>query len=360
MVFDRCRPASRGPGRGSVIRESGRLEAGASTVLRSQAPSARAILTIVPEGQTVAKGDVLVELDDLQLSEEKGLADARGFEARAQVEATETALPAREKESAMAVEIAEQVLAQAQSEVRLAQERLAMASECRMETEQRLANDPNKRSLQEARLAESQAQMRSQVAEAELRKLSGFVHEQRRAELRLAVAQRKLDLERARNQQAEVTQRAKAEIAIAKVRLAYEQNRASRLEAQIMASKIYAPHAGIVRYERATSGRGPGSISIGPGTQVCCHEPLVRVESMDHPKLTVRTTVDVARRVEPGRTATICFDALPQRTFQGHVTDVRMLPGPATGSAGGLITVQIDNPTDALRLGMSARVEIEP
>jgi len=364
---------------GGVIRESGRLEPCESTVVRSQAASARAILTVVPQGQMVTKGDLLVELDDLELREEKGLADVRVFEAQSQVEAAEMILPAREKESAMAVEIAQQalaiaeraaqmfetveyprLLARAESELRLAQERLAMASERRMQVEQRLANDQDKGPLQEAGLLVSEAQTRLQMAETELRTLGAFVHEQRQAELRLTIAQRRLDLERARNQRAEVTHRAKAEMAIAKVHLAHEQERALFLEEQIAACRIYAPRAGIVRYAESISERGPGRASVGPGTVIHCHEPLVHVASIEYPKLTVRTTIEMARRIERGRAATIRVDALPQQTFRGHVTDVRIPPSSAPGAVAGLITVQIDDPADALRPGMSARVEIEP
>jgi len=198
------------------------------------------------------------------------------------------------------------------------------------------------------------------MAETELRTLGAFVHEQRQAELRLTIAQRRLDLERARNQRAEVTHRAKAEMAIAKVHLAHEQERALFLEEQIAACRIYAPRAGIVRYAESISERGPGRASVGPGTVIHCHEPLVHVASIEYPKLTVRTTIEMARRIERGRAATIRVDALPQQTFRGHVTDVRIPPSSAPGAVAGLITVQIDDPADALRPGMSARVEIEP
>lgn len=351
-----------------VIRETATLQPGESTVLHSEVACPKAVLMVALEGTTVAKGDLLVELDDLSFRQEEPVLALRFRESQARVQAAQMALEARERESSMAVEIAEQALKlardaqeryleaefpdlrrRAEAEMARARARLAM-----VQSRQANASTPEaKAALQEARMVVAEAESR-------LHLLMDYVRPQRQAEMQLAIAQRTLDLERAKNQRAEVIHRTRAELAIAKERLIQEGDRATFLEQQMAACKIHAPHGGIVRYEWIGPRRGSFRESLRVGTSIHSRQAIVRVENMDHPTLTVRTTADAATRVKSGQEATVRFHAMPQQTFRGHVTEVRILPATSMGSPEGRISVQVDNATEVLKPGMSAIVAIEP
>jgi multidrug efflux pump subunit AcrA (membrane-fusion protein) len=372
-----------------TIRETAPLQPGESTVLRSQVASPTALLSVVPQGRTVQEGDLLVELDDHRFKEQRRRAELRIAETEAQVEAAKSALVARQKELAMAEELAKLALSmaeraeqtfltaeyapllkRAQNQVALTKQLNTLASERLVrarDRRERLARDPSQSAFQEAEMALVEAQTESlraemelQAAESQVQSLTEFVRERRQAELQLAVAQRRLDLERAENQHAEGVEQTEAELRIAKIRLGLEQARSAVLEAQIMACQIHAPYSGIVHYEWRPLEGDRVSDRLGPGTMIHSREPIVRIESMEHPKLILRTAADLVERVSSGQEATIRFHALSQQTFRGHVREVRVVPSPSGGSPWGQIVVQVDNPTEALKPGMTSVVEIEP
>ncbi len=351
-----------------IIRETGILQPGESTILRSEVASPKAVLMVVPEGITVAKGDLLVELDDLSFREENPVLALRFRESQTQVEAAEMALAAREQESAMAVEIAEQALKLASDarkrylEVEFPDlQRRAEAERVRAQTklvmvQLRQANASDA----EAKAALQEAKMAVDEAESKLNLLADYVRPQRQAEMELAIAQRKLDLERAKNQRAEMLHHTRAELATAKERLMQEGDRAHFLEKQMAACKIHAPQDGIVRYEWTGPRRGSFRDPLQVGTLIASRQAIVSVETMEHPELLVWTPPGVANQVKSGQQATIRFNAMTQQTFRGHVTEVRVQPSGPGRAPQGLIRVQVDNPNEALRPGMSAIVEIEP
>ncbi len=202
--------------------------------------------------------------------------------------------------------------------------------------------------------------MRLEAAQNRVRLLGEHMHPQRKGELELAVLQARLNLEHSQHQRDEETHHRQTELTIAKMRLERESARMERLERQIAACQVRAPHAGIVRYQWQPLERDSMHGRLGPGTLIHSRQPIVRVENMAHPKLTVRTSAAVAEKVTSGQEATIRFHAMPQQTFSGHVTEVRFLPSAPGGTPQGQISVKVDNPTEALKPGMSAVVAIAP
>ncbi len=351
-----------------IIRETATLQPGDSTILRSDVACPEAVLMVVHEGSRVLKGDLLVELDDLSFRQEDPVLALRDLESMAQFEAAKAAVAARERESAMAVDIAKQALKlahdarkrylevefpdlqrRAEAERVRAQTRLVM-----VQSRQADASGP------EAKAALQEAKMAVDEAESRLGFLTDYVRPQRQAELELTIARRTLDLERAKSQREEMIQRTKAELEIAETRLRQVSDRASFVRKQMAACKIHAPHDGIVRYEWTGPRRGSFRDHLQVGTVIASRQAIVRVETMEHPELLLWTTPAVANQVKSGQQATIRFHAMTQQTFRGHVTEVRVQPSGPGRAPQGLIRVQVDNPNEALRPGMSAVVEIEP
>ncbi len=102
--------------------------------------------------------------------------------------------------------------------------------------------------VQEAQLALQEASLQSQAAENSLSMLKSFVHDNKVAELELAVAQREYDLARAQDALTAAKSRGGATLSLAEMQYHREQDRLAKLDDQIVKAKIYAPRDGIVAY----------------------------------------------------------------------------------------------------------------
>jgi len=365
------------PGDGP-LRARATLQSAQSQVLRSKVNQPATVLFVVPEGTIVKKGNLLVELDASDLTEQKLEQGLRMIGARAQLEAAEEALHGAGAERAETVQIAEQALAlaemalkgflegqypldlaQAENGVVLAKERLGVAA-ARASYLEKVENPGPEQELElkEARLALLESELQLRAAQSRIRFLKDVLHDRRKAELQLGISQRKLDLVRARNEFSRAARQSKAAMDVAREKYEMERTRTERLKGQVRACKVYASQAGTVLYPREGWGRGGDAEVIRPGGIVRNRQPLVKVVDAEHFKLYVPVSPNLARRVKTGGKVSVRVDALPSRTFEGRVAEVGPLPHPR-GSARNLITVRLDDPSGDLKVGMTAMLEFE-
>ncbi len=360
-----------GAGQNGVIRATATLQAGESTLLRCEvAPEAR-LLMVVPQGK-VGKGDLLVEFDDRAFVEQRRDQEIRIFEVESQLEAARMALTAEEREADLAIGMAEQRLHLAEEAVAaylageypdhlasaendVVQAQLSLASVESRYAQEDSSVEPGSREDLEIR----RARMRLEEARKRLRMRREYILPRRKGELELGVTQARIELEQARQRQAQAMHRRRTEMKLAQMRLERETARMEYFEAQLAACRVHAPYDGTVRHEWRPLTRDPLGERFAPGVLVYTRQPLVRVESMEHPKLFLCVAAERAEQVSSGQEATIRFHAFSQETFEGHVTEVRLMPSAGGGAPEGVIVVVVDDPSERLQAGMSAVVEIE-
>jgi len=278
------------------------LPSGEAVEICSQVEQPTAILYVVPSGETVKEGDLLVELDASALIDKRiqQVVQVRKAEGE-MIQTRET--QARDSHAAQGqIVVAEKALRLAQAQRKAYTEgeyprQLALA-----ESAAKIANDKHtmtqdrkdrlvaafkarqedqavRDSLQEAQIAEQEASMQLYAATSSLSILKSFVHDAKVAELELIVAQKEFDLARAKDALSRANTTGRAAMAWTEMSFHRESDRLAKLDDQIVKSKIYAPRDGIVAYPSDTD-----EPPIKAGTIVRNRQVLIRLLPSTQPK----------------------------------------------------------------------------
>jgi hypothetical protein len=260
----------------------------------SQVQQPMTILFVAPQGRTVKKGDLLVEMDSSAFVDKR---IQQVFQVR-KAEA-ETARAARSRRSVQEagpgpIDLAQRALRLAQGQLKaytegeyphqlaLAEGTAALADQRRRMLEYRrarlrAATEPQKDdaagdALQEAEMALREAQMQSYLATSSLAMLKGIGHDNKVAELELAVAQREFELARAKTAIADANMQADIVFSLAEMSRTMEADRRARLDDQIIKCRIYAPQDGTIDQPRDAD-----EAAVKPGAIVRERQVLLRL-----------------------------------------------------------------------------------
>jgi HlyD family secretion protein len=239
----------------------------------SQVGQPMTILFVAPSGKAVRKGDLLVELDASPLVDRRIQQIFDTHKAESELILATDALEMEKRADTGQIELAEKALrlaqgqlkaftegeyptqlAEAQAEAALAEQRSLMARDRyeRLRHPGQQGNQDEQAAaelqLQEAYLALMEARLQGSAAANRLALLQKSVHDNKIAELELAVAQREYDLARAKDALSSATLRGKQAVALAEMSNQTESARLARLDDQIRKSRIYAPRDGTVVY----------------------------------------------------------------------------------------------------------------
>ncbi len=198
-------------------------------------------------------------------------------------------------------------------------------------------------SQQQANLAAQRAQLESNKAQEAAAKVA-FERIQRLYEQNLAA---KGDLDTARGQyEVAVANTQQAQAAIGSIAAQLNQSRTN-----VEYTKIYSPVDGVVVTR-----------SIDPGATVVAsfQAPVLFVIAQDLRHMRVLADVDEADvgKLEEGMKADCVVDAFPGEIFHGVVNQVRFSPNTVQGVVTYSAVVEVDNPDEKLRPGMTATVTI--
>lgn len=231
----------------------------------SQVGQPMTILFVAPSGKAVKKGDLLVELDASALADKRIQQTLDAQKADSEMILAKDALEMDQLAATGQIDLVEKALrlaqaqlkaftdgeypiqlAEAQAEVSLAKGKLVLASD-RFKHLQ--AESPQvTMELREADLAVVEASAQSSSAESRLALLQKSVHDNKVAELELAVAQKEYDLARAKDALSSATLRDKQALSLAEMTCKTEAQRLALVDDQIRKSRIYAPRDGTVVY----------------------------------------------------------------------------------------------------------------
>jgi multidrug efflux pump subunit AcrA (membrane-fusion protein) len=303
------------------------------------------IVTVVPEGTLVKKGDLLIELESSWLEEraerQKVIvinSQSRLDQALADLETAELTLTEYlEGTFVQQYKTTENELSAAKEQVRTQEDNLSFYQRL-------LERGYVTQSKVDADLIELDKAMRAmEIAELKLSGLEKFTKEKMVAQYKAAIST------------------VKSRVIAEQQTLQIDSNRLTHLERQLANCRIYAPTDGQVVYFMPRWGGDENLIREGMRVidkQILLHLP-------DPAQMQVKGLINEAnvRFVKPGQRASVRLEAFLDETFEGEVTLVNTMPEPSgwggqTMSREYLTTVKILNPPEGTKTGLTAEVRI--
>jgi HlyD family secretion protein len=331
--------------------ERGEIESSSNVELRcgvqqGRGSSGTAIIQIVPEGIYANKGDFLVKLDDSALRADLVQQQIACNSSRAAV-----------TEAKAAVESARLALQEYESGT-FRQEEQAL------ESDEFVAKENLRRAEEYLRHSERLA-TRGYVTEVQL-EADRFSVEKSRKEL--DSAKTKLEVLHRLTKQRTLN-KLRADVEIAEALLSSRENshgldneKLKDMQTQIENCVIKAPTSGQVVYGKAQATES-GEPAIAEGKFVRERQVIIRLPDPKRMKVMARINESRIDRVKIGMKTKVKVDAFPSLEMEGTVREVSEYPLPSTYSYSTIkeyaAEIEIHDPPEGLRVGMTARVAIE-
>ena len=265
----------RGPLTINVL-ESGTIKAREQVIIKNEVEGRTSIISLIPEGTRVKKGDLLVELDSSSLLDSKIDQEIRVQNAEASfINATEHLAVAKNQaksdidKAELTLEFAGQDLTkyiegeypnqlkEAQAKITLAQEELTRVQET-LTWSKTLYEEKyiSQTELQADELAEKKKILDLELARNNIDLLKNFTYERNIAQLQSDVSQAEMALERTRRKATADVVQAEAELKAREAEYKRQKDKLAKIEEQIEKTSIFAPADGLVIY--ATSAKSGG------------------------------------------------------------------------------------------------------
>jgi HlyD family secretion protein len=366
------------------LTESGSIKPREQLVIKSQVEGRVSILYIVPEGQRVKEGDLLVELDsstqkDNLVNQEITVQNASASHVQAQenLEVVKNQAKADVDKAELDLLFAKEdlikyiegeypkTLNELESRVTLADEELQRAQDkLKWSTtlfEEKYLSETEFRS---DTLTCRRYELELKTAQNNLALSQNYTYKRQVAQLESDVSQRSMALERIqRSSRANVVQ-AEAQLLARELELNRQRTRLNKIEEQIKKSLIYAPADGLVIY--ATSSRGPWRSNAQPleeGQEVFERQELIYLPTADTFDAEIKVHETNLKKIFIGLPVRIRIDALPGQVFLGKITRIAPLPDAQSMFMNPDLkiyntTVSIDGGDDVLKSGMNCEAEI--
>ena len=366
------------------VLESGSISAREQRVIKSEVEGEKQITWLVPEGDYVKEGDLLVQLDSGNfeyqlLSQQIDVqgAEADFIEARENLEIqklnAESTVSAAELRLQFAGEdLTKYIEGDFPLDLKSAEAQLILAIAELASAEQDLGgrrrlfdnNFVTVRELEAAQRLYQKAQLDRELAESNIELLKGFTYGRRLAQLESDKEEAERALERALLETASWLVQGRGNVKSRTSQLAHQQKKLRKIEDQIAKCEIYAPTDGMVVYATSGQGRKMGRDEpLREGQRVHEREELIYLPTAKAVMARVTVHESNLAKVRPGLGARITVDALPGREFTGRVATIAQLPDAMSMYLNPDLKVYdteiyIDGDGEGLRSGMSCRARI--
>lgn len=367
-----------------TVTEKGELEAIDAVGVINELEGVGKLVSIVPEGTFVKKGEVVAQLDADEITKLLNKQRVELQKAESLVKASESELTQakiKEKsEIAKAVktlrlaEIAQKKYTDAEGEYTKELKKLQGALELarRELVEARDELDFTRKQVRRGfgdlgavrsrELGVQEKEFKVQSAESELRVLEKFTRDEQETKLGFEATDAAAELDRTKETQKSLVQKAEDTLANAKSTRDIEQQTVARLQKQIDQCTIKAPADGMVIY---SSRRWYGEAGqIRPGATLQYQQPIFSLPDFSKMRVTTKIHESQVKKLAAGQPANLRLEAMPNRPLSGTVNKVGTV-GQNDGYWGSKIKayetfINLDHvPTDAgLKPGMSAEVRI--
>lgn len=330
-----------------TVTEKGALESAKNDDVYCQVEGQTTIISIIPEGTRVTKGQLVAELDSAALRDSLNNqkittqgAEAAYQQSKLTREVAEIAVKEYEEG------IYTQEKATINGEIKLAESDLARAED-RVAWNTRMFEKGYVSKAQKIseELGYQKAQFALEQAQSKLRVLEEYTKAKTIKEL-------KSDVEKARSDELAKEQT-----------LQIEREKEAKYEKQIANCKLYAPGDGLVVYAN-DPGRsfGNNAPQIEEGATVRERQKIFSLPDIGNMQVNVKVHESQLDKVEPGMKARIRVEAFADAELDGSVVDKAPLPDPTSFFSSDIKVytthIKIDNPLPGLRPGMNAEVVI--
>ena len=365
----------------SVV-EGGALAAVSEVSIRSEVEGTARIISIVPEGTYVQKGDLLVELDSAQAQDqvnqqqinyEKAVFAVE--QAKAQLEIMKSATNSDFLAVDLKLKFAKIDLEKYERGQRLvdfveASNKLVTAAAQYTVNLDTYRNSTNlaakgfetKQKVDADRLNVLNTANSLLVASNSIWMLETFDAVKMLAKLQADVLQAEQELERVANQNARKMAQYEADLLTQQNTLVLSRQKLERDKKNLAATRIIAPQEGLVVYAISESHFSSESLVEG-GAIVRNRQELIKLPDLSRMKVTVKVHESHINMIRPGLPAYVMLDSRPDERFRGVVE--RVAPLPDTQARWGNPNLKVYNTevyiTDTLpniKPGVSAKAEI--
>ncbi|WP_162275922.1 HlyD family secretion protein [Roseimaritima ulvae] len=354
-----------------TVREAGVVESSESEAIRCLAVGESVVLSVVPEGTRVKKGDLLVELDDSVLKQKL-------LEQQLEVAQSEVAVKAAQTKVAQVTERANGLLPFAKLQLEVAEKARDryLSEDGAYQLELTKADRQISTAKHRLQALESMRQRRTnrdeltweiedaksavQQAEAAKKLLTMHVREHQELVLNLDIRKAQAELLQIQLEFDSTLQAAMADLKTKQRAHDLERERLSDLEQQVQHCRILAAQDGVVVYMQNPGRR---SQTLEPGAVVRERQTLMQLPDLEKLHVDVSVHESQIERIQVGQAVTLQFDALPGVDVPGKVAVIDRVPKPTTWLAQDVVQynvrVSMDDPPGNLKLGMSALAEIQ-
>lgn len=366
------------------VLESGTISAREQRVIKSEVEGEKQITWLIPEGEYVKEGDLLVQLDsgnfEYQLLSQQidvQSAEADFIEARENLEiqklnSESTVSAAKLRLQFAGEDLTKYIEGDYPLDLKSAEAQLILAIAELASAEQDLGgrrrlfenNFVTVRELEAAERLYQKAQLDKELAESNIELLKGFTYGRRLAQLESDKKEAKRALERAHLETASWMLQSEGNVISRTSQLAHQQKKLRKIEDQISKCEIFAPTDGMVVYATSGQGRKMGRDEpLREGQMVHEREELIYLPTAKAVMARVTVHESNLAKVHPGLGVRITVDALPGREFTGRVATIAQLPDAMSMYLNPDLKVYdteiyIDGDGEGLRSGMSCRARI--
>lgn len=367
-----------------TVTDRGELESAQSVQVMCELEGGGKLVTIVPEGVTVRKGDEVARLDMDELSKRVIEQKVKYEQAEGKVHAAQSELEVQKNKEEGEIAKAELALVLAGIDL---MSYMDEDGEYRAEYEKRKATlELGKKELKEAEdnLAFTRSLIKKGLAqleqarvmelmvdgksssvkqqEADLKVLEKFTRQRKEAELKAKAKDAERELARTKKSQAAATAKAAGEVDAAQKTAELEKHGLERIQQQLEKCVIKAPEDGIVIYSNTRY--WDEASRIRPGGQLHFQQQIFTLPDLNNMQVKLKVHESVVKKVLKDQTATMQVEALQNQVLHGKVVSVASVAqgDPWRGSAvkeyDAIVSI-VDLPQNAgLRPGMTAEVKI--
>jgi HlyD family secretion protein len=301
------------------INKDGELQAVTYTDIKSEVESVTQIITIVPEGTTVKKGDVLITLDSLTLRQKKEsldldlkkaesnrkiaqeMKDIQDSQNQANKEAAEVAVQLAELDLKQYIEgTYPQSVENAKTVLSMSKLNLKNVEEDLDQTKVLFAKGfVTASDVKKGELAVTTGRNEVQKATTAMLVLEKYTHQMDMAKLNSALAQAEQKLYRTLKENASTLNQKIADLEEKQQSLDLLQRQARKLDEQLAACTIRAPEDGLVIYSSSIERREREPVQ--EGTQVRQSQWLLRLPDVSHMKVLLKVQESWKPRIDENR-----------------------------------------------------------
>lgn len=367
-----------------TVNERGELEAIDAVTVSCETRGGGKLMTIVPEGTRVAKGDVVCQLDPEAYTKLHNEQRVKYEVAVGKVKSAKSDHTQAVSKAATEVAKAEKVLKLAKidlesysapdgeytkenenlkGELELAKKELVESEEDLDFTKTQVRKGFGDLNAVKAKeLAVQQRRFRVAGAQAALTVLENYTRRKKVTELEFNAADAERELKSTKVAQESAVEKALNELRAAENTAAIEKEELDGIEKQIEACTIKAPASGIVVY--ANSRFWDEGMRIRPGAQLYNRQEIFSLPDLSRMRVRLRIHESAIKKVGIGMVVTMQLDALGTRLLHGKVTKIATIAQSDGWRGAGVkqyeTEVSIDDlPSDAgLKPGMTAEVKI--